>query len=66
MAFRTASYWLNLSALETMNTILYFIALIPPKSLLLPSGSHIVSCFSARAENPSPVRAESLAMKLTI
>ena len=35
-----------------MNTILYFIALIPLKSLLLPSGSYIVSCFSARAEIP--------------
>ena len=35
---------------ETMNTILYFIALILLKSLLLPRGSHIVSCFSARAE----------------
>ena len=33
-----------------MNRILYFIALIPLKSLLLSSGSHIVSCFSARAE----------------
>ena len=49
MAFLTASYCLILSALksmfshylsfeirETMNTILYFIALIPLKSLLLP------------------------------
>ena len=35
-----------------MNTILYFIALIPLKSLLLPNASHIVSCFSARAEIP--------------
>ena len=35
-----------------MNEILSFIALIPLKSLLLPSGSHIVSCFSARAEIP--------------
>ena len=35
-----------------MNTILYYIALIPLKSLLLPSGSQIVSCFSARAEIP--------------
>ena len=35
-----------------MNTILYFIALIPLKSLLLPSGSHIISCFFARAEIP--------------
>ena len=33
-----------------MQTILYLIALIPLKSLLLPSDSHIVSCFSARAE----------------
>ena len=33
-----------------MTKILSFIALIPLKSLLLPSGSHIVSCFSARAE----------------
>ena len=32
-----------------MNTILYFIALIPLKSFRLPSGSHIVSSFSARA-----------------
>ena len=37
---------------ETMNKILYFIALIPLESLLLPSGSDIVSCFSARAEIP--------------
>ena len=35
-----------------MKPIFYFIALIPLKSLLLPSGSHIVSCFSARAEIP--------------
>ena len=35
-----------------MNRILYFIASIPLKSLLLSSGSHIVSCFSARAEIP--------------
>ena len=33
-----------------MNRILYFIALIPLKSLLLSSSSHIVS--SARAEIP--------------
>ena len=63
MAFLTASYCLTLSAVdvlilyvsfeirETMNKILSFIALIPLKSLL-PSGSHIVSCFSARAEIP--------------
>ena len=37
---------------ETTNKILSFFALIPLKSLLLPSGSHIVSCFSARAEIP--------------
>ena len=35
-----------------MNTILYFIALIPLKSRLLPSSSHIVSCFLGRAEIP--------------
>ena len=35
-----------------MQTILYFIALIPLKSLLLPSDSHIVSCFSAWVEIP--------------
>ena len=35
---------------HTIRTILYFIALIPLKLLLLPRGSHIVSCFSARAE----------------
>ena len=44
--------YLSLAIRETMNKILYFIALIPLKSLLLPSGSHIVSCFSARAEIP--------------
>ena len=44
--------YLSFEIRETMNTILYFIALIPLKSLLLPSGSHIVSCFSARDENP--------------
>ena len=33
----------------TVNKILPFVALIQLKSLLLPSGSHIVSCFSARA-----------------
>ena len=42
----------SLEIRETTNTILYFIALIPLKSLLLPSGSHIVSCFSARAKIP--------------
>ena len=42
--------YLSFEIRETMNTILYFIALIPLKSLLLPRGSHIVSCFSARAE----------------
>ena len=35
---------------ETVNKILSFIVLIPLKLLLLPSGSHIVSCFSARPE----------------
>ena len=35
-----------------MNTILYFIALLPLKSLVIPSGSHTNSCFSARAEIP--------------
>ena len=35
-----------------MTKILSFIALIPLKSLLLPSASHIVSCFSTRAEIP--------------
>ena len=35
---------------HTIRTILYFIALIPLKLLLLPRGSHIVSCFSAWAE----------------
>ena len=44
--------YLSFEIRETMNTILYFIALIPQKSLLLPSGSHIVSCFSARVEIP--------------
>ena len=44
--------YLSFEIRETMNTILYYIALIPLKSLLLPSGRHIVSCFSARAEIP--------------
>ena len=39
--------YLSFEIRETMNKIPYFIALIPLKSLLLPSGSHIVSCFSA-------------------
>ena len=39
--------YLSFEIRETMNTILYFIALIPLKSLLLPSGSHIVSCFKS-------------------
>ena len=68
MAFLTASHCLTFSALksmfsrsmmylsfeirEIMNTILYCIALIPLKSHLLPSGSHIFSCFSARAKIP--------------
>ena len=44
--------YLSFEIRETMNMILYFIALIPLKSLLLPSGSHIVFRFSARAEIP--------------
>ena len=44
--------YLSFEIRETMNTILYFIVLIPLKSLLLLSGSHIVSCFSAWAEIP--------------
>ena len=66
MAFLTALYcltficievdvltlYLSFEIRETMNMILYFIALIPLKSLLLPRGSYIVSCFSARAEIP--------------
>ena len=39
--------YLSFEIRETMNRILYFIASIPLKSLLLSSGSHIVSCFSA-------------------
>ena len=35
--------YLSFEIREIMNTILYFIALISLKSLLLPSGSHIVS-----------------------
>ena len=37
--------YLSFEIRETMNTIPFFIALIPLKSLLFPSGSHIVSCF---------------------
>ena len=44
--------YLSFEIRETMNTIIYFITLIPLKLLVLPSGSHIVSCFSARAEIP--------------
>ena len=40
--------YLSFEIRETMNTILYFTALLPLKSLLLPSGSHTNSCFSAR------------------
>ena len=47
--------YLSFEIRETMNKILSFIALIRLKSLLLPSGSHIVSCFSARAEIPFPL-----------
>ena len=42
--------YLSFEIRETMNKIISFIALIPLKLLILPSGSHIVSCFSARAE----------------
>ena len=65
MAFLTASYfklicievdvlilYVSFEIRETMNKILCFIALNPLKSLLLRSGSHIVSRFSARAEIP--------------
>ena len=48
--------YLSFEIRETMNKILYFIALIPLKSLLLPSGSHIVSCFSARLKFPFRLR----------
>ena len=41
---------------ETTNKILSFIALIQLRSLLLPSSSHVVSCFSARAEIPFSLR----------
>ena len=34
--------YLSFEIRETMNTIFYFIALIPLKALLLPSGSHII------------------------
>ena len=44
--------YLSFEIRETMNMILYFIALIPLKSPLFSSGSHIVPCFSARAEIP--------------
>ena len=44
--------YLSFEIRETMNTILYFIALILLESFLLPSDNHIVSCFSARAEIP--------------
>ena len=44
--------YLSFEIRETMNTILYFIAYIPLKSLLLSSGSHIVSYFSSQAEIP--------------
>ena len=39
--------YLSFEIREIMKKILYFIALIPLKSHLLPSASHIVSCFSA-------------------
>ena len=44
--------YLSFEIRETTNKILSFINLIPLKSLLLPSSSHIVSCFSARADIP--------------
>ena len=44
--------YLSFEIRETTNKILSFIALIPLKSLLLPSGSRFVSCFSTRAEIP--------------
>ena len=44
--------YLSFEIRGTMNTILHFIALIPLKLLRLRSSSHIVSCFSARAEIP--------------
>ena len=44
--------YLSFEIREKTNEILSFIALIPLKSLLPPSGSHIVSCFPARAEIP--------------
>ena len=39
--------YLSFEIREIMKKILYFIALIPLKSHLLPSASHTVSCFSA-------------------
>ena len=43
--------YLSFEIRETMNKILGFIALNPlTESPLLPSGSHIISCFSARAK----------------
>ena len=44
--------FLSFEIRETTNKILSFIALITLKSLLLSSGSHIVSYFSSRAEIP--------------
>ena len=44
--------YLSLEVRETTNKILSFITLIPLISRLLPSGSHIVSCFSAQATIP--------------
>ena len=44
--------YLSFKITDTMNKILYFIALILLKSLLLPSGNHIGSRFSAWAEIP--------------
>ena len=70
MAFLTASYCLTLicsevdvfildlsfEIRETMNKILSFIALIPLKSLLLLSGSHIVSCFFSPGWNSVSIK----------
>ena len=85
MAFLTASccltcsevdvliLYLSFEVREAIKKILSFIALIPLKSLLLPRGSHIVSCFSARAEIPfrlhelfSDFLARARILKLTV
>ena len=48
--FDVLKLYLSFETREAMNKILSIIGLIPLKSLLLPSGNHIVSCFSARAQ----------------